>query len=422
MSVQLSLRWCLLTVALGLLAARADSAAPMSRSEAFRRARLLTEIGRQVFRDPALSASGRLSCASCHDPARAFGPPDARAVQLGGLDMRQPGLRAVPSLMYLQAAPPFTEHYFDSPDDGDESIDNGPTGGLTWDGRVDRGADQARIPLLSPFEMANAGPAQVAAKARAAPYAPALREAFGADLFDHPDRAFAAVAKALEVYEQDAAEFYPYSSKYDAFLAGKATLTAAEARGLALFDDPAKGNCAQCHISARGADGTPPQFTDYGFIALGVPRNPAIPANADPAWFDLGLCGPLRTDFKDRAEYCGLFMTPTLRNVATRHVFFHNGLYHDLRDVLHFYAERDTNPGWFYHERPYDDLPTRYQHNLNTDPPFGDRKALSDPEIEDIIAFLGTLTDGYRAASAKPGEIHRHRVVQRPVPGAEPRR
>lgn len=422
MSVQLSLRWCLLAVALGLLAVRADSAAPMSRSEAFRRARLLTEIGRQVFRDPALSASGRLSCASCHDPARAFGPPDARAVQLGGLDMRQPGLRAVPSLMYLQAAPPFTEHYFDSPDDGDESIDNGPTGGLTWDGRVDRGADQARIPLLSPFEMANAGPAQVAAKARAAPYAPALREAFGADLFDHPDRAFAAVAKALEVYEQDAAEFYPYSSKYDAFLAGKATLTAAEARGLALFDDPAKGNCAQCHISARGADGTPPQFTDYGFIALGVPRNPAIPANADPAWFDLGLCGPLRTDFKDRAEYCGLFMTPTLRNVATRHVFFHNGLYHDLRDVLHFYAERDTNPRRFYHGRPYDDLPTRYQHNLNTDPPFGDRKALSDPEIEDIIAFLGTLTDGYRAASVKPGEIHRHRVVQRPVPGAEPRR
>ena len=70
------------------------------------------------------------------------------AVQLGGKDMRQPGMRAVPSLKYLQVVPQFTEHYFESDDEGDDSIDNGPTGGLTWDGRVDRGRDQARIPLL----------------------------------------------------------------------------------------------------------------------------------------------------------------------------------------------------------------------------------------------------------------------------------
>ncbi len=223
---------------------------PMSRPEAFRRARLLSAIGREAFRDPGLSASGKLACASCHDPAHAFGPPDSRAVEFGGSAMGRPGLRAVPSLTYIQASPPFTEHYFDADDEGDESIDNGPTGGLTWDGRVDRGAEQARIPLLSPFEMANTGAEQIAAKAAAAPYAPALREAFGADLFAHPDRAFAAVAKSLEVYEQEAAEFYPYSSKYDAFLAGRVALTRQETRGLALFDDPAKGNCAKCHISA----------------------------------------------------------------------------------------------------------------------------------------------------------------------------
>ncbi len=264
----------------------------MSRAEQFRRVRLMTDIGRRVFRDPTLSASGRLSCASCHSPAHHFGPPDARAVQFGGTDLHQPGLRAVPSLTYIQASPPFTEHYFDSDEEGDESIDNGPTGGLTWDGRVDRGAAQARIPLLSPFEMANPGPAQVAAKARIAPYAPALRKAFGDDVFDDPSRAFDAIAKTLEVYEQNPVEFYPYSSKYDAFLAGRAVLTKQEAHGLALFNDPAKGHCAQCHISARGADGTPPQFTDYGFVALGVPRNRAIPANADHPGSTSDCAGP----------------------------------------------------------------------------------------------------------------------------------
>ncbi len=406
------MRWRLLLSAallvLGFAGARATG--PMSRAEQFRRVRLLTEIGRQVFRDPALSASGKMSCASCHSPAHHFGPPNARAVQLGGSDGRQPGVRAVPSLTYIQASPPFTEHYYDSEDEGDESIDNGPTGGLTWDGRVDRGADQARIPLLSPFEMANAGPARIAARARAAPYAGALRAVFGADVFDDPNRTLDAVAKTLEVYEQSAAEFYPYSSKYDAFLAGRAKLTKQEARGLALFDDPAKGNCALCHLSARAPDGTPPQFTDYGFIALGVPRNAAIPANADPSYYDLGLCGPLRTDFKDRPEYCGLFRTPSLRNVATRHVFFHNGVYHDLHDVMRFYVARDVTPGKFYPRGPdgkariYDDLPARYRANLNTDPPFGprDKPTLTESEIDDVIAFLGTLTDGYAPArSAK---------------------
>ncbi len=385
---------------------------PVSRAEQFALVRKLTMIGQQAFSDPGLSASGTMSCASCHSPQNHFGPPNALAVQYGGADMRQPGLRAVPSLTYIEASPPFTEHYFDSDDEADESIDNGPTGGLTWDGRVDRGRAQARIPLFSPFEMANPDSARIAAHLRAAPYAAALSVALGPDVLDDPERAVNAIARALEVYEQDAATFYPYSSKYDAYLAGRAILTPQEARGLALFNDPAKGNCPQCHLSARADDGTPPQFTDFGFIALGVPRNDAIPANADPSYFDLGLCGPLRTEFRDRAEYCGLFRTPSLRNVATRHVFFHNGVYHNLRDVLRFYAARDVTPEKFYPRgadgkiKIYDDLPPQYQANINTDPPFGKRNTptLTDAEIDDIIAFLDTLTDGYQA----PARQRRH--------------
>jgi cytochrome c peroxidase len=396
----------MLMLAAGNGAASGEQDGSVSRAEVYQQVRELSALGRRLFFDPALSASGKLSCASCHSPQHAFGPPDGLPVQFGGKDLRQAGRRAVPSLKYLQAAPPFVEHYYESEDEGDESIDNGPTGGLTWDGRVDRGGQQARLPLLSPFEMANDSAADVVAKVRDADYGATLVRIFGEGALDNPDTAFNAILKAIEVYEQEAADFYPYSSKYDAFLAGEAKLTPQETRGLALFNDPAKGNCAKCHVSKRGKDGTPPQFTDYGLVALGAPRNRAIPANADPNYFDLGICGPYRTDFVGYAKYCGLFMTPTLRNVATRKVFFHNGVFQSLRQVMDFYVERDTKPEKWYPRgldgsvRKFDDLPAEYQDNINAEPPF-DRKAGGEPaltsrEIEDIIAFMQTLTDGFR--------------------------
>ncbi|HEX3859400.1 MAG TPA: cytochrome-c peroxidase, partial [Pseudolabrys sp.] len=151
---------CVLCIAAG---ARAEPANGLTRAEANARAVALEALGRKLFADPSLSASGQMACATCHDPQHAFGPPNALSVQLGGKDMKQPGLRAVPSLKYLQVTPQFTEHFFESDDEGDESVDNGPTGGLTWDGRVDRRRDQARVPLLSPFEMANSSVGDVAA-------------------------------------------------------------------------------------------------------------------------------------------------------------------------------------------------------------------------------------------------------------------
>ena len=395
---------CCCTFAGAYAGARADDTV-LARPQAYERAARLEALGRKLFADPSLSASGRMACATCHDPSHAFGPPNALAVQFGGADLKLSGLRAVPGLKYMQAVPPFTEHYFESDDEGDDSIDNGPTGGLTWDGRVNRDRDQARIPLLSPFEMANADAGAVVAKVRQTGYANELWTIFGAEVFDDTERAFAGVVEALEVFQQDFRTFYPYSSKYDAYLAGGAELTPQEVRGLTLFNDPDKGNCGNCHRSQRGKDGTPPQFTDYGLIAIGVPRNRDIPANADPNFFDLGVCGPLRTDLADRAEYCGRFITPTLRNVAVRQTFFHNGAAHSLREAVAFYVERDTDPGKWYPRNDagevlkFDDLPARYRGNVNSQLPFGgqpgQRPVLSPSEIEDIVAFLNTLTDGY---------------------------
>ncbi len=316
----------------------------------------------------------------------------------------------MPSLRYLQTVPVFTEHYYD--EDFDESVDNGATGGLMWDGRVQNAREQARLPLLSPLEMANAGPEQVVAAVRASSYAGEFRRIFGPNVFDNSNAAFGDITRSLEFFEDDPAEFFPYTSKYDAFLRHRTQLTDQEMRGLELFNDPAKGNCNFCHRSEIGSTGAFPAFTDFGYVALGAPRNRKIAANANPGYYDLGLCGPLRTDLKDHPEYCGLFRTPSLRNVTLRHTFFHNGVFHDLDQVLHFYAQRDQRPELWYARDPaghviaYDDLPERYRANVNVEAPFGrhpgDAPTLTNSEIADIIAFLGTLTDGWSAAAKLP--------------------
>jgi cytochrome c peroxidase len=360
----------------------------------------VTELGRALFFDASLSASGQVACASCHDPRFAWSPPNDRALQRAGRDGDRDGLRAAPSLRYLQTVPPFSEHHHD--DDGDDSFDAGPTGGHTWDGRASSAHDQARLPLLSPDEMANASPAEVVERVRGGPHAARLRSLFGADVLDDADRGFAAVTMALEVFQQSPPDFYPYSSRYDEFLRGRATLSARERRGLALFDDPAKGNCASCHPSAVTAGGAFPLFTDFGLIALGAPRNGA---GAGPP--DLGLCGPLRTDFADRADYCGRFRTPTLRNVALKKRLFHNGVFASLDEVLRFYARRDVRPEEFYGRgRKFDDLPERFHANVNVEPPFGGmpggKPSLDDDEIADLAAFLRTLTDADLVPPERP--------------------
>jgi cytochrome c peroxidase len=359
----------------------------------------LTELGRSLFSDRALSASGGMSCATCHDPAHAYGPANHLAVQLGGADGTLPGLRAVPSLKYHQVIPPFSERFFDS--DGNDAENQGPTGGLDWDGRASSAHEQAAGPLLSPFEMANADKASVLARLQASPNAAALRNAFGAHLFDDSQRAWNALVLALEVFQQSPKDFYPYDSKYDAFLRGQVRLSAAEMRGLAVFKDAGKGNCAVCHIATikRGAF---PNFTDFGQIAIGVPRNPAIPANAKADYRDMGVCGPVRTDLAGRAEFCGLFRTPSLRNVAQRGAFFHNGVYTKLDAAVRFYALRDSAPQRVYgraRSARFADLPQKYQANLDRNGPFGaspgDEPTMNEAEIADVVAFLKTLDDGF---------------------------
>ncbi len=384
----------------------------------------LAALGRAMFADKRLSADGRLACASCHDPAAAFGPNARTPNPFADADPAHAGTRAIPSLRYAQFAGRFTEHTVD--DEETHGVDGGPTGGLTWDGRVDSAREQVRIPLFAAHEMGNADDAAIARRVAGAPYAGEFRRAFsapGRDVFADPRRVVAWMGLAFEVYEQGR-EFAPFDSRYDRWLAGREALTAQELRGLALYRDADKGNCDSCHPSRRSSAGAAPLFTDAGFIAIGAPRRAGLPplaagatAAAQPLAFDargaaadLGLCRSGRAGLSDDRTFCGRFRAPTLRNVALRGAFFHNGSVRTLRDAVAFYATRDTDPARWYPRaadgrvRTFDDLPADLADVVDREVPFqpraDGRPRLDDAEIDDLVAFLRTLTDADAEAVA----------------------
>lgn len=359
--------------------------------------------------------------------------------------MKLRGVRAVPSLTYLEHTPKFAVGPDLKPGDDDDKaaaaaaiatrdarigagvkigsvvkaeIPTGnasiakveemvPQGGMDWDGRATQLSDQAGGPLLDPREMASGSANMLMAKLKAAPYADDMKLLFGPGIFTTPNLALGEAYFALARYQLEERSFHPYDSKFDYYLAGKVQLSTQELNGKKLFDDPKKGNCASCHLDKPSKDGKlAPAFTDYQFEALGAPRNMAIPGNRDPRFYDEGLCGPLRKDMARQQNYCGLFKTPGLRNVATRQVFFHNGVFHSLEDAVRFYVERETKPEkWYPRGRDgklvlYNDLPATHRANVDVaDAPF-DRKsnevpALNEDEVKDLVTFLKTLTDGY---------------------------
>jgi cytochrome c peroxidase len=362
------------------------------------------QLGRALFFDARLSRRGRASCAGCHIPSLAYASPTAARGTTTG--------RAIPSLRYLDRTPRF--HI--GPDVGESDAPVTPRGravprgGLFWDGRSSTLQSQAMAPLFGATEMGNTTIASLAARIRRA-YGARFERLFGAETVAPNDRLVAEATFAIARFELEDRSFHPYSSKYDAWLEGKAALSAQEARGLSLFDNPAKGNCAACHLDRPGADHRPPTFTDYEYEALGVPRNPRLAPNQHATHFDLGVCNPAGTDLTAMRAYCGMFRTPSLRNVATRGAFFHNGEARSLQEVLAFYAYRDARPASVYPRLAngtvarFDDMPERYRANVDTtDPPFGrprgSEPALTGAEMRDIIAFLRTLTDGYGATAS----------------------
>ena len=196
--------------------------------------------------------------------------------------------------------------------------------------------------------------------------------------------AFDKIAEAIAAFERSD-EVSPFSSKFDQFIAGTASLSDAELRGMDLFNRADKGNCAACHPSTGDSPETPALFTDFSYDNLGVPANPDSSfLTQDPefnpdgvAFVDFGLGGELG----EIAEN-GKFKVPTLRNIALTGPYMHNGVFKTLEQVLDFYSDRDA-----------DGVIAEVADNVNHDE-LG-VLGLSTQEKTDIIAFLKTLTDGY---------------------------
>jgi cytochrome c peroxidase len=351
----------------------------------------LVRLGREIFNDPNLSEPAGTSCATCHDPTTAFSSQNGSANGLPrGSRRNHFARRTAPSLLYLRYIPSFRYHQ-----EGDDPQAQ-PFGGLFWDGRVDTVRDLGRQPLLNPDEMNNRDGRRVAEAIRKGAYGSAFTRAFGPAL-DNPETTLATVGRALEAF-LTADDMAPFSSKYDDFIRGRVSLTPAEAEGLHLFKDPAKGGCAGCHtLNETIRDPVASMFTDYGYEAVAIPRNDRAPRPAKP---DLGLCERTNTSVPSSDEgWCFYFRTPSLRNVAVRTSYMHNGAFQHLRDVVAFYATRATNPKRWYHSGvPFDSVPAKVRARINvTSPPYnrkrGEPPALDDREIDAIVVFLRTLTD-----------------------------
>jgi cytochrome c peroxidase len=434
--------------------------------------------GKAIFFDTSLSASGKQACGTCHVPAFAFAGNPATdhylPTPLGGRNMDLPGFRNAPSLRYAALTPPFA------------LVGGTPTGGFFRDGRASSLATQAVQPFVTEFEMANANSAEVLTRLQASATTLQLFvAAFGDSVLSDPDATLAAMGQALAAYETEATgEFQPFSSKYDAWLAGNAQLTATEAAGLALFNNPDKGNCTACHPSQRQGYSSHALFTDFTYDNIGVPRNwniganlatpvspisgapldyvPAqqnVPADAEYRYYDMGLCGPFapastdpnpRQTFNDITTLCGVFKVPTLRNIAITAPYFHNGEFQTLHKVIKWYVTRDINNNTGNNPTPvpagpegnpyfpvgtsyvtvdgtpdlyqYNDLPVEFNANVNigevpyTPPTFagGQAPTLTAAEIDQVVAFLCTLTDGY-----DPSNPSAYNVPAQCQPGAE---
>jgi cytochrome c peroxidase len=336
-------------------------------------------LGKLLFFEKSLSTPPGQACSTCHAPEIAFADPESDLPVSKGARPGLYGNRNDMTVAYSAFVPPLHRNE-------EEGI---WVGGLFWDGRANSLAEQAQGPPLNPLEMANPDTLTIAEKLRALSYAELFTEAYGPHALSDPDTAFTYMADAIEAYEKTS-EVSPFSSKYDYWLRGETELSEQERRGLKLFEAEDKGNCAACHPSKPAEDGSPPLFTDFTYDNLGTPRNPenpfySLPPDLNPdgfAFVDLGLGKTV-----DDPGENGKFRVPTLRNAAITPPYMHNGVFKTLFQVMAFYNTRDVA------EWPDPEV----SENVNMEE-LGDL-GLANQELEDLVAFLRTLTDGW----SKPG-------------------
>ena len=340
----------------------------------------LSALGDQLFHDTTLSEPAGMACVTCHDPSTGFSYPESDVNdQMGpvpGIIQGRFGNRKPPSAAYAPYLLSGTPTY-------DPNV-QAFTGGLFWDGRAPDAVVQAKAPFLNPNEMNNlvhglGSPTLVVLKIRYGPSGPLFKAVFGNLVFSlPPEQIYPLVASAIAAYEKSAA-VSPFSSKYDAYLAGKATLTDQEMLGLRLatgtwtgrpggLSFPVSAHCMDCHGISRDLSKAPDLWTNSCYANLGVPKNQNNPYytmtnQSNPGFNPLGaqfidyglgdylypLLGKPVADLaeNDPLQIDGTFKAPSLRNVDKRpypgfvKAYMHNGVFKSLKQVVHFYNTRN---------------------------------------------------------------------------------
>jgi len=316
----------------------------------------LAALGEKLFKDKRLSIDDSVACSTCHDPAQGFTDhrPGATSAGVGG----QRGQRNAPTVLNAM----FHSSQF-------------------WDGRAPALEDQAKLPILNPIEMGQSSADDVVAKVRKlADYTGSFKSAFGRDA------TYEDIAAAIAAFERTQ---FSGNSPFDHFLAGEAQAIGEPAkRGWALFQG--KGRCSACHAF----NSVSPLFSDQKFHNIGIAAHKqnfpelarkalAILRTGDTQQLDELA---LQTGYSELGRFLvtknpadiGAFKSETLRNIGITGPYMHDGSLATLWDVMDHY-----NKGGVVN-------------------PFLDggmeRLGLSESEIDDIVAWLFTLSDDRYAA------------------------
>jgi len=282
-------------------------------------------LGRRLYYDPVLSADGTISCASCHGPKTGFTDTHPVSLGVGG----KTGTRHSPTV-----------------------INSAYNSEQFWDGRAPSLEEQAKGPIANPVEMASTH-TDVCKHLQADPkYVALFKQAWGTDKIT-----IDLVVKSIASFERTV---LCGNSAFDRFYYGhdKKALSVSAQRGLKLFTDPKKGNCAVCHSIGK----------DYALFTDNKYHNLGIGADTRGNMIDLGRF----VQTKNEADW-GAFKTPTLRNIANRSPYMHDGTFPTLKDALgHYIGGGNLNPHL-----------DKEIHALDF---------LTFDERDDILAFLDSLT------------------------------
>ena len=247
-------------------------------------------LGRKLFYDMRLSKDNTVSCASCHNPNLAFTDGRRLARGVGGMI----GIRNAPTL--LNAA--YSPFQF-------------------WDGRAKSLEEQSAAPIENPVEMDQKHEVSVSKINEDPAYQAEFAQAFGPGTVT-----LKKIQKSLASFERT---LLSGNSPFDQYQYGgnKQAISPAAIRGLAIFQDPQRGNCAVCHTIHN----TYALFTDGKF------HNTGAGVNGAGDFTDLG-----RFNSTKIVTAKGEFKTPTLRDVALSAPYMHDGSLKTLNDVVDFYA------------------------------------------------------------------------------------